>query len=166
MPLHRKLEQKRAEQAWQCAGEAKKKGADFLERYAGLVKKLPALISTNGLGQTLAFLAAKAKTKEITGQPSRKEIDRDKEEGLLYHHLERWLTWKPVSEEIYKGPYAEKVQNEPDDEPTRLLYRIARSDSTVYRRATMEALAFISWLKPFADALQEKKAGTQEGDAV
>jgi len=40
---------------------------------------------------------------------------------------------------------------------TKLLYRIACGDSTTYRRATAEALALISWLKSFADALQEKK---------
>lgn len=144
------LDQKRAKYAWECGKAAQKEGQEFLERYAGLVKKLPALISTNGLGQTLAFLAAKAKTKEIKEKgSSRRVIDTAKEEGLLYHHLEEWLT----RERDPRGPYTQKAPGEPDGEPTKLLYRIACGDSTTYRRATAEALAFINWLKSFADAL-------------
>jgi len=145
--MHQTLEQKRAEYAWSCAREAQGQGQQWLKEYVGLVKKLPALITTNGLGQTLAFLAAKAKTKDGA-------LRRDKPEGLLYLHLEGWLT-RPDSP---RGPYAEAPAGEGEEAPaTRLLFRITRGDSATYRWATSEALALIAWLKSLAEALQEEE---------
>jgi CRISPR-associated protein Cmr5 len=162
MGLHHTLEQLRAKAAWECATAAKSKNPRAYKEYVNQVKKLPSLIMTNGLGQTLAFLAAKAKTKEDE-RTKQKTIDTGKTEGLLYTHIEGWLTRTSQEGEPYRAPYSEALNGE-GAEPARLLFRIARADSATYRRATTEALAFCSWLKSCADALQESKTDTGGGN--
>jgi CRISPR-associated protein Cmr5 len=143
----RKLEQERAADAYKKARQAQKSLKEYKE-YVGLVKKLPAMISTNGLGQTLAFLAAQAKLLP-SGAPNNSNV-----EGMLYWHVESWLTRAGDP----KGPYEQKAGNEDQDRPPRkLLYRIINGDSVVYRRATAEAMAYLAWLKPLADGLLEKE---------
>lgn len=105
------------------------------------------MIHTNGLGQALAFLAAKAGTKEG-------HVDRGTPHGLLYTQLEKWLTTIPEPGERFRAPYTAPVRDE-SNQPTRLIYRIACGDSATYRRATAETLAFLNWLKSLADALQD-----------
>ncbi len=69
----RTLEQKRAEFAY---GKVKSvKGKNFEGDYARYVKNAPALILTNGLGNTLAFYRAKKSEAYIE----------------LYRHIEEWL---------------------------------------------------------------------------
>jgi CRISPR-associated protein Cmr5 len=84
------------------------------------------LVLTNGLGQTLAFLKSKS----------------DHEKELLYEHLSVWLlaqmTWSPQTQQ-----------------KTDLLERLIHESSATYRRATIETLAFLNWLKRFADAFLE-----------
>jgi CRISPR-associated protein Cmr5 len=122
------LEQQRATKAWEAVSQVKEdpRNTKHQKEYDSWVKKVPVLILTNGLGQTLAFLKSKS--------------DREKE--LLYEHLSVWLktqmSWSPQS------------QQKPD-----LLERLIHESSANYRRATIEALAFLNWLKRFADALLE-----------
>jgi len=130
--LRQTLEQKRAKYAWEKIvriDERKRKD------YRGIVQRFPSLIQTNGLGQALAFLKAKAKDKEHS------------EHQYLYNHLEEWL----ISD---KGPipiYPDPAPNE--KEGFKLINRLISNDSTNYRHATMEALALMKWLKRFAEAL-------------
>jgi CRISPR-associated protein Cmr5 len=116
------LEQQRATKAWELVTQVKEKEKE----YNSWVKKVPVLILTNGLGQTLAFLKSKS--------------DREKE--LLYAHLSAWLmpemSWSP-----------------PAQQKNDLLERLIHESSANYRRATIEALAFLNWLKRFADAILE-----------
>ena len=163
------IEQESAQVAWICAKKAKDSlKADKFEKYISLVKKLPTLIMVNGLGQSLAFLTAKAKLKY-------NKVNTDKEEGLLYSQVEQWLTRKSsqsynekLSHEnnneptkllygITFGTYNEKLSHENENEPTKLLYRITFGTSIQYQQATNEALLFTKWLKSFADGLQEKE---------
>jgi CRISPR-associated protein Cmr5 len=51
------LDQERAAYAWKCVQSVKDKQKD----YKNLAKSLPALVMSNGLIQTLAFLKAKEK---------------------------------------------------------------------------------------------------------
>jgi CRISPR-associated protein Cmr5 len=124
MSLQQTTEQKRAARAWADISAAK--GEDYEGRYGAEAKKLPALVLTNGLGQALAFLRAKNK-------PQHK---------ALYKHISTWVT-------------AQTYAIEGDDQ---LLERLigavpgCESSSDVYRRATTETLAFINWLKRFAEA--------------
>jgi CRISPR-associated protein Cmr5 len=125
MSLQQTKEQERAARAWEYVGAVQ--GKSFEGEYCGWVKKLPALVLTNGLGQTLAFLLAKGKNKQNAPQ-------------TLYDHLSVW-----VMSEVAHG------------QPDSLLQWIMRKDSPTYRRATTEALAFIVWLKRFAEATLKAK---------
>jgi CRISPR-associated protein Cmr5 len=106
-----------------------KYGREWQQSYASHVKKLPMLVLTNGLGPALAFLRAKGKN------------DRTAEEEALYQQMSKWVT-----AQIWGG----------EGDAGLLLKLIApASGSDVYRRATVEALAFLEWLKRFAEAVLE-----------
>lgn len=142
------LEQKRAAQAWdavtgalgqakaaaQAAATANKDAADALKRlntdkgaedfkgkYGTLARKAPSLITSMGLGQTLAFLRAKGKNNGWD------------EHIVLGQHISSW-----VVNQIGKSG--------------ELLDVVRQESSEVYRQATAEALAFLGWLKRFAEA--------------
>lgn len=53
------LQQKRAQNAWEAVEAVDKQS--FKEYYGSLVRGLPAMIQTNGLAHTLAFLKSKGK---------------------------------------------------------------------------------------------------------
>lgn len=116
------LEQRRAASAWQKIQEVNGQPDAFKKKYSGLARKAPALIMTAGLGQALAFWRAKAGGKADEHQ-------------MLYNHLSTWVM-------------GEMKMSGSDD----LLGGILRQSSTVYRQATAEALAFLVWLKRFAEA--------------
>jgi CRISPR-associated protein Cmr5 len=117
------MEQERAAAAWKDIGEVKKKAKEFGDKYKSLAQKMPSYILTNGLGQSLAFLNSKAK-----GNPT-------DEHGLLYEHLSKWVR-----------PQVDPSSSQP------LLQWLLENDSHAYRRATTETLAFLTWLKRFAEA--------------
>jgi len=116
----RTLEQERAKHAWDCVQEVKDK--HFAGGYRAIAVKVPSLIVTNGLGQTLAFLKAKGKGKH------------DNEHEVLYRHLTDWV--------------GRKVNANGD----LLNWLLNTATSQQYRLATMEALALLQWLKRFAEA--------------
>jgi CRISPR-associated protein Cmr5 len=117
------MDQKRAAAAWKAIDEVNKKSDDFKKKYAGWVRSAPADVMTNGLGQTLAFMLAKGKGRD-TEAPT-----------LLYSHLSKW-----VSPKIW-------------EEQASLLEKLMGSNSDVYRWATAETLAYLVWLKRFAEAV-------------
>jgi CRISPR-associated protein Cmr5 len=129
------LEHERAKEAWSCVDyvntedEYDKK---FKTEYRSLVMKLPTLIITNGLGQTLAFLKCKGKSDE--------KKPKEKPEARVYKDLEGWLDnriqWNA------RGELIEKVISLPSDK---------------FRFATAESLAYLSWMKRFADAVLPKE---------
>jgi CRISPR-associated protein Cmr5 len=129
--LLKTLEQKRAAKAWAQVNKVDEK---LGENYRSTVRKAPAMIKTNGLGQTLAFLLAKE-------EKSAQNLAPKKAEGFLYKHLEEWL----LSEEASIA-WTSKNQNQ------TLIERVIQEDSMVYRQATQEALAYLGWLKRFAEA--------------
>jgi CRISPR-associated protein Cmr5 len=116
----RTLEQERAKHAWDCVQEVKDK--PFAGDYRTIAVRVPSLIVTNGLGQTLAFLKAKGK-----GEPGN-------EHEVLYRHLTDWV--------------GRKVNADGD----LLSWLVNTATSQQYRLATMEALALLQWLKRFAEA--------------
>lgn len=137
--IHQTLEQARANAAWKLVSEAKKEG-DF-DKYSSLVKGFPATISNNGLGQAVAFLFSKAKDNSP--------------EGLLLSHLEQWLTKSNLNRYVsfYPCPYEEEYS------PGVLLKSIREHGSSRYRQATIEALAFLNYLRRFAAGLTKKSKG-------
>ena len=70
----RSLEQDRAAFAWAAVKAVK--GKNFEKKYKSLVKKVPALIMTNGLGNTLGYLRSK----------------EGKEYGELIKNIDGWAT--------------------------------------------------------------------------
>ena len=113
----RTLEQERAKYAWNCVQEVK--GKPFAGDYRTIAVKVPSLILTNGLGQTLAFLRSKSDRPHFQ---------------LLYQHLADWV--------------GSKVRANSD----LLHWLVKNATSQQYRLATMEALAWLQWLKRFAEA--------------
>ena len=117
----RTLEQQRAAYAWQCVEAVRR--TDFASEYGQLARQVASLVQMHGLGQTLAFLAAKAK-------------DKQNEHQQLALDLSRWVGKQLTGQE----------QND-------LRGWIAQTAGVAeYRRATLEALAFLTWLKRFAEA--------------
>jgi CRISPR-associated protein Cmr5 len=138
------LEQKRAAAAWAFVENVKKngknkKGESFAKDYGSLAKDAPAHIQSNGLGQTLAFWYAKGFEK---GEPKK----GNNEHAQLFGDVSRW-----VGKQI-KG-----------NENLNLLDWIIKDANTNdYRRATAEAMAFLQWLKRFAEAELEDKPKSNE----
>jgi CRISPR-associated protein Cmr5 len=161
-------EQERAAYAWQCvenvfevarrlgekeadelrkkgksADEAREKGEakkrSFENDYGSQARGLPALIQTNGPGQTLAYLLAKGKYKDA--------VKKENPHHLLYSHLSRW-----IMKEIWQ---VEDIDN--------LLVKLTQESSANYRRATSEAMALLVWLRRFAEARLVKEEVSDGG---
>lgn len=155
--LQQTKDQERAAAAWKAVntvvkkleedGDDKKKSASrkYADVYGIMAKKLPMMILTNGLGQSLAFLKSKAKGQENGHQ-------------AVLTDLSKWVT-----KEIY--PLLETGDN-------KLLERLigatgyeGDSSTQTYRRATTEAIAFLTWLKRFAEAETLGKEGADDATA-
>jgi|GEM_PF-259477 len=153
----RSLAQRRAEHALWCVQQVQEKSKGLQARYKSYARALPATILMSGLGQALAMEKAGATKGGDQGEAHR----------LLYQHLHSWLCNRPLSgEDAPKGwphtPYAEQ-----DD----VLAAIVGNDEQAYLRAQAEALAYLEWLKKFAEALLEDDNDTgqdagQQGEAA
>jgi len=123
-----KLEKGRAEFAYNCV-----KGADTslnekkIKEYLSYTKRIPTMILTNGLGQTLAFVKSKGESGNVY--------------ELLYKQIAKYL--KSGSSTRIKMP---EGKND-------LLEWIISCNSPEYRYITQELLAFLNWLKRFAEGI-------------
>jgi len=103
------LEQGRAKYAYDCA--LKGYGEKFSKKYKSHARKIPVLIKTNGLGQTLAYLKSKS----------------DDAYELLYSQISDWLRKDPkVLLELKEG----------ED----LVQKVVSLESPLYRAVTVEVL--------------------------
>lgn len=133
MSNQRTLEQERASVAWKFIhDEVKKLPENIQKEYGSLAKKAPADIQTNGLGQTLAFWRAKGY-----------ENGRPKDNGKNAHyqiiqHVTKWFA-DPKSLNLQASDIVHWISE-------------STTDITAYRRATTEAIAFLAWLKRFAES--------------
>jgi CRISPR-associated protein Cmr5 len=116
------------------ASVAEVKGKAWQKDYRQLALSAPALIQTNGLGQALAFWRVKSKGENGKG------FDQ------LYKDVAEW-TGKSVK----------------NDKKDLLLWIIEDAPVSEYRRATTEAIAFLSWVKRFAEAELQEPQQQQEG---
>jgi CRISPR-associated protein Cmr5 len=108
--------------------------------YVSYVNGLPAAILQNGLGQALATLIAGAnKINE-----SRRSKDEEAHESL-YRQISTWLC-DPRED----APYSAKGD---------VLEAITQHDEDAYLRAQAEALAYLEWLKKFANAFLKRPEG-------
>jgi CRISPR-associated protein Cmr5 len=128
-PVHRTtqqrtLEQQRAARAWACVAAVK--GTSYAAEYGQLAREAASLVQLHGLGQTLAFLVSKRPDKP--GQVNAHlHLARD---------LSRWVS--------------QQLLGTPRDDLREWIVR--QASVAEYRRATLEALAFLAWLKRFAEA--------------
>jgi CRISPR-associated protein Cmr5 len=140
-----KLENGRAEKAYKFAEDGKDVPRGYKYKntdYRSHVKKIPSLIKTNGLGQTLAFYNSK------------KQKDSKKEKNaydLIYKQIYDWLT----DEQCLMKEIIEKAKGKD------LTEKVISIDSPQYRAITIEVLAFVNWLRRLADGLIE---GEDEGN--
>uniref|UniRef100_A0A7C4L2N9 CRISPR type III-B/RAMP module-associated protein Cmr5 n=1 Tax=Bellilinea caldifistulae TaxID=360411 RepID=A0A7C4L2N9_9CHLR len=127
----RTLEQQGAAHAWQQIQLAMNTAKQ--KELKSLARSAPASIQSSGLGQTVAFWKSKFKEKP------------DKEDAhfrAIYKALDEWLSLRMnISETLIK-------------------WIALQADSTQYRQATAEALAYLSWYKRFAEA--ELKGGSNQ----
>jgi CRISPR-associated protein Cmr5 len=128
-PVHRitqqrTLEQQRAARAWACVAAVK--GMSYAADYGQLAREAASLVQMHGLGQTLAFLMSK-KPKKLEEVNAHLQLARD---------LSRWVS--------------QQLLGTPRDDLREWIVR--QASVAEYRRATLEALAFLAWLKRFAEA--------------
>jgi CRISPR-associated protein Cmr5 len=104
---------------------------NLLKNYRSYIKNIPTMILSNGLGQTLAFIKSKS------------------EKGNAYELIYEQLT------EYMRSPYTTRMQM-PEDKK-ELIDWVISCDSEKYRYITQEILAFLNWLKRFAEGLIEEE---------
>ena len=125
MSWQRTLGQQRAEGAWKDVVKVRDQGQAYAREYGQLARSAPADVQANGLGQTLALWRAKGKGRENSAN------------WQLHEHVSAWVM----------------RQMKVDDRDGLLAWIMAQGTSTSdYRRATAEAIAFLTWLKRFAEA--------------
>jgi CRISPR-associated protein Cmr5 len=111
---------------------------NLLKNYCSYVKKIPTMILSNGLGQTLAFVKAKS------------------EKGNAYDLIYKQLTEYIRSEHTIRITPEDKKELE---EKNDLVEWVISCNSSTYRYITQEILAFLNWLKRFAEGLIEEEEG-------
>lgn len=125
-----KLERGRAEFAYECVEEAINTLKPKTQKeYRSYIRKIPQMILSNGLGQTLAFVVSK------------------KENGNAYDLIYTQLT------KYLKGDSTVRIRM--PAEKTNLLEWTISCDSKTYHYITQEILAFLNWLKRFAEGMIE-----------
>jgi len=132
MNIQQSLEQKRAAKAWEFVEKISKESDEVKKKYSNLARKASADIQTGGLAQTLAFWAAKS----AVADGKQKKAEHIAHEKLL-EHVSTWV----------KSP--EGMNLSQDD---FLEWLIGKATTSEYRRATAETLAFLVWVKRFAEA--------------
>jgi CRISPR-associated protein Cmr5 len=122
------IERGRAAFAYDCA----KEGASFEKKseYKSYVKRIPMLIKTNGLGATFAFMFSKGGTYNEIGT-----------------HIIKWLR--------SEGQITVKLDPAVKEFKDLAGFSITLNSSQ-YRLLTSEVMAFLGWLRRFADGLIEK----------
>lgn len=141
------LERKRAAKAAGIIAEVRNDTA-IRSEYGSLARSAAVDVMTNGLGQTLAFWKAKAKGS-TTNAHGRIRID-----------LSDWIL--PLKEKHFPAAETaaegEAVQPQPAGGDVLAWVISDGVCMAEYRWATREAVAFLTWLKRFAEAELSKEA--------
>ena len=96
--------------------------------YKSYIKKLPAMIKVNGLGQTMAFCLAKKK-----------------EYLKIYEQLEIWI----------HSQYPQIISKYDPNGNKKFIEVLVSMNSNDYRIITTETMALLNWMRRFADGLIE-----------
>ena len=129
------LDQRRAQHAWQAVEGAKTLGDSPKKDFAREAKRLPIRIKTAGLGQSLAFLNAKAKSDKNKGEDAQGQLQ-------LLIALGDWLL---KERRLASQPNGAIAQDS-------LIQAIIKGNADLLRRATEEALLYLQWLTRFSEA--------------
>lgn len=121
------IEQGRAMYAFNAVQDVNEGSQKLKESYKSAAKKLPVLIKTNGLGQSLAFVQSKRGKK-------------GKKNGYdeLYKQIGNWLRTDAANQLVPQG---------------ELVKEIIGLKSPTYRQVTIETLALLNWMRRFVDGL-------------
>jgi len=130
MPVRLDSERNRAETAFGDVKQGSEK--DFRAEYKSIVVKAPALLKTNGLVSTIAFLFSKQHSSSGAAHK------------LLCSQIARWLSNKGI---VILGTGCTC------DEFVEILVKMTRLE---VRRANNETIAYLNWLKRFAEGVIEK----------
>lgn len=142
----RGIEQGRADYAYKSAKEGKDTQSEnpidgilfHSKNYKALVKKVPMMVKTNGLGATFAFLLSKrAKDKEVNRQkiqPGQPGGNAKNAHDLVYQQTAEWIK----SKYPFTGDFSDFIITQ---------------ESTQYRAITNEIISFFTWLRRFAEGL-------------
>ncbi len=126
----------RARWAWEAVSNVDVDDGDYLTQ----ARKLPARLLTSGLGQTMAFLHAKAKGQVIDDPKSGRDVEK------LYSQLARL------------------IRGESKDDRTAMDIIVAL-DPIEYRVLGREVLATAEWIKRFAEGRIKSKGSKARGSA-
>lgn len=124
-----KLESGRAEFALSCAQKACSKNKQIQKEYRSYARRIPQMILTNGLGQTLAFVFSKKKEGNAY--------------DLVYEQMKDYMN----------SPHVSVIQK-PNDKD--LIEWVVSLNTHEYRYVEEEILAFLNWLRRFAEGLLEE----------
>ncbi len=117
----KELERDRAVFAYDRVEEVSENANIKHSEYKSYCKKIPAMIQTNGLSATFAFMYSKGKTYRT-----------------IYDQVDEWLKKR------YKGDG--DIENNQE-----LMKKLLKLESAKYRKVTIEILALFNWLRRFAD---------------
>lgn len=132
------IEQGRAKYAFDAVKEINDEESKKLkESYKSVSKKLPVLIKTNGLGQTLAFV----KSKHAKQDKPKNGYDK------LYKQIGDWLRNESANQSVPSG---------------ELVEQIIQLNSSTYRQVTVETLALLNWMRRFVDGLMKDVKEAEE----
>ena len=126
------LDKERAKFAFECATNGINNEDDG--RYSSHVKKIPMLIKTNGLGPAFAFIFSKGKVDS--------NKDGDKAYNLIYVQTKEWIEKNPV------------ITYDKEAEDSFMEY-IVSLPSDKYKNLTVEIIAFLNWVRRFADGMED-----------
>ncbi len=149
-----KLERGRAVFAYRCAEEGKKIitknqiNNEWYEddKYKSYVKKLPSMILSNGLGQTIAFIVSKK-------QKLKKKDNNDIIPGEKANPKNAFdLIYKQITDYL-RSDSTIRTQIPPNS--CELIEWIINLPSKEYMYVTEEILAFLNWLKKFGEGMIE-----------
>lgn len=144
MSKRQTVEQERAASAWGNIDDVK--SDEQKKKYGTLARKLPAMIQMNGLGATMAFLCAKGKIDPDPQKPKRAVNGH----SLIYDHISHWVLSQ-----------LKRIELKPDENYGNIMELVQKADTTIYRRATAEAIEYGIWLKRYVEAMDW---GSEMGD--
>jgi CRISPR-associated protein Cmr5 len=125
--------------------------------YLSYVKSLPATIRSNGLGQALAMLLARAGQDTEAGQGGRAPAAY----GHLYRHVEDWFH----SDDCPHRARVDALVGSAGAGANRLLKAVLAASQRDYLLIQAETSLYVEWLKKFANAFLRDGAGDDRRQA-